>query len=736
MKRILVFCFILLANLFGQTYIIPDLQRDDFASKKTWWKWQNHGNQSAPQVYSGYFLAQLIDPLNGQTGGSLTDINDGMENVGIMTAEQRPIYGKDDIMDVTLRIKMLDELRPGSRGAGFWKSESPPVTINQASWFMEQVADSAASYSAAWASEETWWRSRVHKGLGNENEVHTNLDTLSPPIDNMEWHTYRVHRHARSYYEFYVDGELVQHTDASELDNGFLNEDYSFNCWNDNLVYHFTTNSFSGNDTIEVYKNGWLGQIEFLVDFVEITSDGYDPSYSRNPIGSILLREVPTEIDDGIDNGLWKSYSFDSDGGPAVILATAKAEEYDSYDDDDDLKMELNGIDFGYDTDRSWDGDADQGMPKTIMIDTSLSAGTHQLSFYSEVTPILYDATVLGSSEGSVVLNETVNETAPSGSSGDLWKTYNFSCDAGEVTIYISGSADEEPGWNHQNAEIDSTDDDELKVVLDEIDYGWGSDSSMVGNALYGDTKTILIRETVAGGSHSLKLYVRETPTVYKVVVFAEAGDYSLPVQLSSFEANRTAEGVLLSWITQSEIENRGFHILKAQTADSIKPDVSQYKKINDSVISGHGNTSVQHTYTFMDTLAGRVHYLWYRLQQFDINGAHTEYGPVVVAPLTENKHAVNPPEKMRLLANYPNPFNPSTTIRIAVNQRRRVRLSIYDINGRQVRNLLNEVLPQGFHEFKWDGNNDSSEPLPSGVYFYRMLSGGEQQTRKMMLIR
>ncbi len=730
----LIFILSISVSVWSQTYIVPDLQRDDFKTAKTWWIFQNAGGQEDPSVNNGYLHAQLVDALDDAAGGPMTYRGENMENVGIMTANQREIYNKDMIMDLTIRVKTLNTLLPGSRGWGFWRSEDLPITQNQATWFMEQVADPNESFSSSWAAEETWWLSRVHNGIAPEDEYNTDLTALDPAVDNREWHTYRVLRYARQYYELYVDGALVQRTDAADLPNGALAGKYTFNCWNDNLVYHNTTNSISGNDTIEVYYNGWLGTSEFVVDFIEILKDEYNPSYSIAPSGSILLREVPGEIDDGISNGLWKSYTFDSPGDNCVIIATAKAEHYDGYDDDDDLKIVLNSRDFGYNTDRSWDGTTDDGIAKTIVIDTTLSSGSHTLSFYSEVTPILYDATVLGSSGGSLVLDQTVNESAPEGSENYLWKTYNFSCDPGEVAIYISGSADEEPGWDHQNTNIDSTDDDELRVMLDDTDYGWESDSSFVGNSMFGDSKTILITENVGGGSHTLKLYANESPTVYRVLVYAQNGDYSLPVELSTFSAQRLDDRTKLSWVTESEVENLGFNIFRAVSDDSLQPEQSQFAKINSRLIAGNGNSSQRNDYEYTDIFNPDAQYLWYMLQDVSYNG-RTEFHNSLMINLAAEENDITPVE-FRLRQNYPNPFNPNTVISYNLADNSPVELTIYNVLGNKIKTLVAGYQPAGQHRIQWNATDEQGNKVASGIYFYQLSTPAFMKIKKMTLLR
>ena len=88
-------------------------------------------------------------------------------------------------------------------------------------------------------------------------------------------------------------------------------------------------------------------------------------------------------------------------------------------------------------------------------------------------------------------------------------------------------------------------------------------------------------------------------------------------------------------------------------------------------------------------------------------------------------------PKKFAIVNNYPNPFNPTTTINITVEIRHATSLNVYDINGRLIDLVFQGELEIGTHEFQWEGTNYSS-----GVYFIKMKSGDYVQTRKMILLK
>ena len=88
-------------------------------------------------------------------------------------------------------------------------------------------------------------------------------------------------------------------------------------------------------------------------------------------------------------------------------------------------------------------------------------------------------------------------------------------------------------------------------------------------------------------------------------------------------------------------------------------------------------------------------------------------------------------PGEFRLDQNYPNPFNPSTTIKFELPKSSVVRLTVYDMIGREVALLMNETRDAGVYEVKFDASN-----LSTGVYLYRLQAGSYVETRKLCLVR
>jgi flagellar hook assembly protein FlgD len=100
-------------------------------------------------------------------------------------------------------------------------------------------------------------------------------------------------------------------------------------------------------------------------------------------------------------------------------------------------------------------------------------------------------------------------------------------------------------------------------------------------------------------------------------------------------------------------------------------------------------------------------------------------------------------PNVYSLGQNYPNPFNPITTIPFQVSSSQspahtpvHTTLVVYNILGQKVKTLFEDKVLSGIYEVIWDGKNDKGSEVTSGIYFYRLETGGFRQTKKMILLR
>ena len=87
-------------------------------------------------------------------------------------------------------------------------------------------------------------------------------------------------------------------------------------------------------------------------------------------------------------------------------------------------------------------------------------------------------------------------------------------------------------------------------------------------------------------------------------------------------------------------------------------------------------------------------------------------------------------------LSNYPNPFNPSTMVEFSIQNDSEVELSIFNIKGQKVKQLLNEQLSAGQHSAFWNGKDDDGKSVSSGIYFYKLKTGNYEKTKRMVLLK
>ena len=191
-------------------------------------------------------------------------------------------------------------------------------------------------------------------------------------------------------------------------------------------------------------------------------------------------------------------------------------------------------------------------------------------------------------------------------------------------------------------------------------------------------------------------------------------GNTALPVELASFTATTNRNAVSLNWSTATETNNAGFDVeRKAATA-------TEWTKVGN--VTGNGTTSEVRNYTFTDRANTGTYN--YRLKQLDVNG-NFEYFNL------SNEIEVGVPNSFDMSQNYPNPFNPSTKINYDLPVDGNVSIVLYDLTGRQVASIVNEVKTAGYYTVSFNASN-----LASGMYFYRISASNFVSTKKMVLVK
>ncbi len=205
---------------------------------------------------------------------------------------------------------------------------------------------------------------------------------------------------------------------------------------------------------------------------------------------------------------------------------------------------------------------------------------------------------------------------------------------------------------------------------------------------------------------------------------FTGGTETGMPVKLSSFISGVNGRNVNLKWVTEKEENNSGFEVQRLEFR-SLKTGGRERKEEwkNIGFVQGKGNSNEPVSYNFEDRNLTSGKYK-YRLKQVDYNGNYEYYE-------LDNEVEIGVPEKFYLEQNYPNPFNPETNINFALPEKGFVFLKVYDVLGREVSVILNEVMEAGYHTVSYNASG-----LPSGIYFYRLNSGINNGIKKMIVIR
>ncbi len=191
-----------------------------------------------------------------------------------------------------------------------------------------------------------------------------------------------------------------------------------------------------------------------------------------------------------------------------------------------------------------------------------------------------------------------------------------------------------------------------------------------------------------------------------------------LPVELSSFSGKINGSNIKLSWETKTEINNYGFEIER----NKINVDQTYTGWLKIGFVNGNGNSNSPKNYKYEDINISEAKYI-YRLKQINNDGTFN-YSNTIEIEFTG-------PNKFELKQNFPNPFNPSTTVSFSIPEDCNVKLKLFDALGQEIKELLNEYKERGVHLV-----NLSLNEFNSGIYFYRIEAGSFIETKKMILLK
>ena len=212
-----------------------------------------------------------------------------------------------------------------------------------------------------------------------------------------------------------------------------------------------------------------------------------------------------------------------------------------------------------------------------------------------------------------------------------------------------------------------------------------------------------------------------------------EISDETLPVTLSSFMAipNVDNQSISIHWETQSESNLIGYHIHRAETAN-----LESAVNVNGNIIPAL-NSPLVNNYDFNDDeVEDRTTY-YYWLHGIEFTSSDF-YGPITVS--TDFSDEDNNIEDLLLgnnfYSNYPNPFNPSTTISFSLAEPTDVIIEIFNIKGQKIKSLYSAYVSETniIHNIVWNGDDSLGNTVSTGIYFAKIKAGSFIKTRKMLL--
>ena len=190
-------------------------------------------------------------------------------------------------------------------------------------------------------------------------------------------------------------------------------------------------------------------------------------------------------------------------------------------------------------------------------------------------------------------------------------------------------------------------------------------------------------------------------------------------VKLVSLIASTEDGSVTLKWRTADETNNAYFIVERSTSKDN------GFKEIGRVT----AKTGGEYSYTDNSVFGGEKYY--YRL--VDISTAGQAVTHPVISVLANGKPR---PTTYMISQNYPNPFSGRTMIEYAVPVSGRVDLAVYDVTGKLVRTLVSDNQGVNYYRIAWDGRDNSGKFVSSGVYFYKLTSGGFDKSMKMMYLK
>jgi len=190
--------------------------------------------------------------------------------------------------------------------------------------------------------------------------------------------------------------------------------------------------------------------------------------------------------------------------------------------------------------------------------------------------------------------------------------------------------------------------------------------------------------------------------------------DAAVATLLQSYDVCREENGIVLSWELADNSERPVFVVSRSESGG------------NFLSLPSEGLRSDGNRYMFNDGGVEPGKQYVYKVEYISGGSTKTLF-------ITKS---IETPAGLLTIENHPNPFNPSTTIVYTLPAAGMAKLGIYDINGKEVKTVIDGFQTAGMHTVAWDGTNESGQGVSSGVYFCRIGAGKQILSKKIVLIR
>jgi hypothetical protein len=352
---------------------------------------------------------------------------------------------------------------------------------------------------------------------------------------------------------------------------------------------------------------------------------------------------------------------------------------------------------------------------------------TNNISDYSEMLVDFVEITGLDGPgierelSGDIIVWDSPN-SFPNGERETSYKYYNFDINnTSEALIFVTGSAE-----YYGN----SFEDDDIKIVLNNFDFGWNSENSLNGSELNGKGKSIVFTSQMNLGENNLQIHTDITPFLRDVIILNSAEGKTL----FSNNYNQTIDSEDGLWET-IEFDSHNSNFVTILISGTGKKGDALRFEINDTdfgwegenSIDGNNLNNIPNTVVLTENLSDGKNFLKIHKRGNPQIYSVAAYGSSNIS----NVKNINQLPDVLSLNVYPNPFNIEAVITYTTNSASQNKLKIYNSLGENVATLVNKFQSKGSYKLNWNADHQSS-----GIYFCILEADNYFTVEKLILLK